>query len=108
AILYADKVTGSMKTAMEETLRRREIQESYNKEHDIVPKTIVKGIQERVLPKDELANIKAIKKIDRQNMSDGERETLLAELELLMNEAAEMLEFEKAAVLRDKIRELKG
>ena len=108
AILYADKVTGSMKTAMEETLRRREIQESYNKEYDIVPKTIVKGIQERVLPKDELANIKAIKKIDRQNMSDGERETLLAELELLMNEAAEMLEFEKAAVLRDKIRELKG
>ncbi|MCK4808483.1 MAG: excinuclease ABC subunit UvrB [Candidatus Aenigmarchaeota archaeon] len=108
AILYADKITGSMKTAMEETLRRREIQESYNKEHDIVPKTIVKGIQERVLPKDELANIKVIKKIDRQNMSDGERETLLAELELLMNEAAEMLEFEKAAVLRDKIRELKG
>jgi len=108
AILYADKVTGSMKTAMDETLRRREIQESYNREHDIVPKTIVKGIQERVLPKDELANIKAIKKIDRQNMSDGERETLLAELELLMNEAAEMLEFEKAAVLRDKIRELKG
>ncbi|NOQ38168.1 excinuclease ABC subunit UvrB [archaeon] len=108
AILYADKITCSMKTAMDETLRRREIQESYNREHDIVPKTIVKGIQERVLPKDELANIKAIKKIDRQNMSDGERETLLAELELLMNEAAEMLEFEKAAVLRDKIRELKG
>ncbi|MCK4927147.1 MAG: excinuclease ABC subunit UvrB [Candidatus Aenigmarchaeota archaeon] len=108
AILYADKVTGSMKTAMDETLRRWEIQESYNREHDIVPKTIVKGIQERVLPKDELANIKAIKKIDRQNMSDGERETLLAELELLMNEAAEMLEFEKAAVLRDKIRELRG
>ncbi len=108
AILYGDKVTGSMKTAMEETLRRREIQESYNREHDIVPKTIVKGIQERVLPKDELANIKAIKKIDRHKISDGERETLLAELELLMNEAAEMLEFEKAAVLRDKIRELRG
>ncbi|MEA2003660.1 MAG: excinuclease ABC subunit UvrB [archaeon] len=108
AILYADTVTGSMKAAMDETLRRREIQESYNREHGIVPKTIVKSIQERVLPKDELANIKAIKKIGSARMSDGERQTLIPELELLMNEAAEMLEFEKAAVLRDKIRELKS
>ena len=106
-ILYADRISDSMRYAMDETGRRRNIQNEYNRVHGIIPKTIVKAVHDRMLPKDELSNIKAIKKIDRLKMSDSERETLIIELELLMNEAAEMLEFEKAALLRDKINDLK-
>ncbi|MCK5593727.1 MAG: UvrB/UvrC motif-containing protein, partial [Candidatus Aenigmarchaeota archaeon] len=107
-ILYADRISDSMRYAMDETERRRKIQDKYNQVHKITPKTIVKDIHDRILPKDELSNIKAIKKIDRLKMSDSEIETLIIELELLMNEAAEMLEFEKAALLRDKISNLKN
>ncbi|MBW6462323.1 MAG: excinuclease ABC subunit UvrB [DPANN group archaeon] len=106
-ILYADRISDSMKFAMDETLRRRKIQNEYNCVHNMTPKTIVKAVHDRIIPKDELSNIKAIQKIDSLKMSDSERETLIIELEQLMNEAAEMLEFEKAALLRDKISELK-
>ncbi|NOQ55987.1 MAG: excinuclease ABC subunit UvrB [Nanohaloarchaea archaeon] len=106
-ILYADKISDSMRYAMDETKRRRKIQRDYNILHGIVPKTIIKAVHDTLLPKDELSNLKAIKKIDRLKISDDERNALIVELELLMNEAAEMLDFEKAAILRDKISELK-
>ncbi len=107
AILYADKQTKSIKFAVSEMTRWRDIQKEYNKKHGIVPKTITKAVHDRILPKDELANMKAVKKLDRSKLSDQERKALIEELEQVMNEAAEMLEFEKAATIRDKLRELR-
>jgi len=102
AIMYADSVTNSMERAITETLRRRQIQNDYNKKHGIVPKTIVKDVRE-IIEMSAKPTDAAIKK-----MPKIEREKLIAKLSSEMREAAKMLEFEHAAYLRDKIAELKG
>lgn len=104
-IMYADSVTGSMERAIMETERRRSLQIAYNKEHGIVPKTIIKEIRDVLeitsKPKLESKNFK-------KNMSAAEKQQLIDRLTVEMKNAAKMLEFEHAAYLRDKIHELKG
>jgi excinuclease ABC subunit B len=95
-ILYADTITDSIKTAVEETKRRREIQIAYNKAHNITPKTIIKPIKEKTV---EISDTKSIPKAEIPN--------LIIELEQDMLEASENLEFEKAIKLRDRIKKLK-
>ena len=104
-IMYADSVTGSMERAITETNRRRELQLAYNKEHGIVPKTIIKDIRDviEISSKAEVDDTAAKKK-----MSKKEKDELIAKLTAQMKEAAKLLEFEHAAYLRDKINELKG
>ena len=103
-IMYADSVTGSMERAITETNRRRELQLAYNKEHGIVPKTIIKDIRDviEISSKAEVDDKAAKKK-----MSKKEKDELIAKLTAQMKEAAKLLEFEHAAYLRDKINELK-
>ena len=100
-ILYADSVTDSMERALRETNRRREIQMTYNKEHGIVPKTIVKSVAE-------IIEISAKDTIDKKGkrLSRMEKEKLIKAYTAEMKEAAKLLEFEQAAFLRDKIRKL--
>ena len=112
-IMYADTVTRSMKAAMDETNRRREIQDRYNKENGIVPKTIIKGIRDLIdlgtKPENESkVKAKTGRKTDRKPMSEKEKTALIERLTAEMKTAAKNLEFEQAAFLRDKIRELKG
>ncbi|MBO5903817.1 MAG: excinuclease ABC subunit UvrB, partial [Clostridia bacterium] len=112
-IMYADTVTRSMKAAMDETNRRREIQDRYNKENGIVPKTIIKGIRDLIdlgaKPENESkVKAKTGRKTDRKPMSEKEKTELIESLTAEMKTAAKNLEFEQAAFLRDKIRELKG
>lgn len=104
-IMYADSVTGSMERAITETNRRRELQLAYNKEHGIVPKTIIKDIRDviEISSKAEVDDKAAKKK-----MSKKEKDEFIAKLTAQMKEAAKLLEFEHAAYLRDKINELKG
>ena len=104
-IMYADTVTRSMKGAIEETERRRSIQDAYNKANGIEPKTIVKGVADVISlggkSKKEAA-------AEKKKLSKPEREKLIEQLTTEMRQAAQKLEFEKAAFLRDKIKELKG
>ncbi len=102
-ILYADQVTPSMERALMETERRREIQHAYNVEHGIVPKTIVKDIRD-VLEITSKADYNT--EYEGRRLSKRERMDLIARLEKEMKAAAKMLEFEHAAYLRDRIREL--
>ena len=100
-IMYADCVTPSMEKAISETYRRREIQMEYNKKHNIVPKTIKKGIRD-------ILEISAAHKDESgKRLSRAEREKLIIELTNEMKAAAKILEFEHAAMLRDKIAKLK-
>ena len=100
-IMYADCVTPSMEKAISETYRRREIQMEYNKEHNIVPKTIKKGVRD-------ILEISAAHKDEGgKRLSRAEREKLIIELTNEMKAAAKILEFEHAAMLRDKIAKLK-
>ncbi|NLG53923.1 MAG: excinuclease ABC subunit UvrB [Clostridiales bacterium] len=103
-IMYADKITESMRKAIGETMRRRGIQAEYNEKHGIVPKTIRKEVRELLeISKDaEVSGEKA------KNLSARERAELIAKLERDMKEAARMMEFEYAALLRDRIIELRG
>lgn len=105
-VMYADSVTGSMERAIEETLRRREIQQKYNSDHSIVPKTIIKEIHDVI----EISEADDSDDIDLKykNMSREERFELIKEMTAQMKEAAKMLEFEHAAYLRDKIEKLKS
>ncbi|NLY77592.1 MAG: excinuclease ABC subunit UvrB [Tissierellia bacterium] len=103
-IMYADTITKSMKRAIDETNRRREIQARYNKEHNITPKTIVKGIRDVIeatvaLEDQEVYKVESFKAEDLDSMIEGLKEAML--------KAAEELNFEKAAELRDKMIELK-
>ena len=100
-IMYADTVSESMQQAIDETQRRRTIQEQYNKEHGIVPKTIIKDIKEVISN-----NISADKKIEKMNKKDMQK--LMANIEEEMKEAARALDFEKAMELRDILLELKS
>ncbi len=97
-ILYADTVTGSMQRAMDETKRRRQIQDKYNKEHSIVPKTISKAVAQK---------IEATKKPKEEKLTQAEAEALIKKLTADMMIAAENLEFERAAHLRDTIASLR-
>ena len=103
-ILYADTVTPSMRAAMDETARRRSIQDAYNQAHGIVPKTIVKSVRDLIeisKPTEEIRGKSGVK------MTKAEKEREIARLEKAMREAARMMEFEYAAVLRDQIIELR-
>ena len=104
-IMYADKITPSMRAAIDETERRRAKQQKYNDEHGIVPKTIVKGVRDII----EISGDKSTAKFDSGvKMTRKERDEAIAKLEKQMKEAAKMLEFEVAAALRDKIIKLRG
>lgn len=100
-IMYADKITDSMKKAIDETERRRSIQEKYNEEHGIIPKTISKEIR------DLISNIDT-KKDDKKKVSKKERELNIEEIEQEMREAARNLDFERAMELRDILFEMKS
>ena len=103
-IMYADSVTRSMENAINETNRRRAIQDAYNKANGITPKTIIKDVHEIIEMSSKVDDTeKAIKK-----MPKIEREKLIAKLSAEMREASKMLEFEHAAYLRDKIKALRG
>ena len=102
-IMYADTISLSMQEAIEETARRRAIQEEYNKEHNIIPKTIVKAIPEKIQIKAMNEETKAKKK-----MTKAEKIDLIAKLEEEMTQYAKELNFEMAAQVRDAIMELKG
>jgi len=106
-VMYADEITPSMRAAIDETDRRRGIQDAYNKEHGIVPQTIIKGVRE-ILEISKTAEGGNIRDRKKRKLSEQERAAEIAKLEKEMKEAAKMLEFEYAAVLRDRIIELKG
>ncbi len=101
-IMYADTVTRSMENAIRETLRRRQIQDEYNKQNGIIPQTIIKDVREII----EMTS-KPIGEENIKKMAKAEKEKLILRLSAEMREAAKMLEFEHAAYLRDKIAELK-
>ena len=104
-IMYADNMTDSMLSAIEETKRRRKIQDEYNKAHGIVPKTIIKSVRDLIeisAPSAERKGRSGVK------MTKAEKEKEIARLEKQMKEAARMMEYEYAAVLRDQIIELRG
>ena len=106
-IMYADEITPSMRAAMDETERRRKIQDAYNKAHGIVPRIIIKDVREILeISKSEDSGRKA--KGKPKKLTDAERTAEIAKLEQEMKEASKLLEFEYAAVLRDRIIELKG
>ncbi len=100
-ILYADRITDSMRRAMKETGRRRKLQHEYNEAHGIVPKTIRKDVRE-ILEISKSAE-DAQRRTGKRKLSDAEREATIQRLEKQMKEAARMLEFELAAQLRDQI-----
>ncbi len=105
-IMYADKITPSMKAAIDETNRRRIKQNAYNEEHGIVPKTIVKSVRN-------LLEISGVTEDDEKGqagikMTDSEKRQLIEKLEKQMKDAAKMLEFEFAAELRDRLIKLRG
>lgn len=102
-IMYADKITGSMERAIRETDRRREIQDQYNKEHNITPTSIIKGVR------DIIEATKAAEEGKHYKTKDDIKDvqTYIIELEKEMRKAAENLEFEKAAHLRDQIKDIK-
>lgn len=100
-IMYADTITESMKLAMEETKRRRSIQEEYNKKHNIVPKTIIKEIRDN------------ISNVDKTNLEKNSKNDIISvesieDIEKEMKEAAKKLDFERAMELRDILFELKS
>ena len=102
-IMYADTITRSMRATIDETERRREKQLAYNKEHGIVPKTIIKSIRDII----EISSAADAEKPASEFKTKREREEEIARLEKEMKKAAQMLEFEYAAVLRDRIMELR-
>ena len=106
-IMYADEITPSMRAAIDETERRRSIQDAYNKEHGIVPKTIIKGVRE-ILEISQTAEEDTLRAHKKRKLTEQERAAEIAKLEKEMREASKMLEFEYAAVLRDRIIELRG
>ncbi len=106
-ILYADRMTDSMQRAIDETHRRRKIQEAYNIEHNITPETIRKGIRAGIESL-AAAHQQANRAVGRQDETQYVTEEYLMELEQEMLAAADSLEFERAASLRDRIEQLKG
>ena len=108
-ILYADTITPSMRRAMDETERRREKQDAYNKAHGITPKTVVKSVRELLEISATAEDVASDQRQGRvKAMTKQEKTAEIARLEKAMKEAAKMLEFELAASLRDQIIELRG
>ncbi|TMF81394.1 MAG: excinuclease ABC subunit UvrB [Chloroflexi bacterium] len=112
-IMYADRITASMKAAMDETDRRREIQVAYNTEHGIDPQTIVKAIRDIGLRLRDVADVEGVNEKAKRPLAAGslpkdELLRLIKDLEGQMKRAAKDLEFEKAALLRDEVVELRG
>ena len=107
AVMYADVMTDSMRNAIEETNRRREIQEAYNKEHGITPTTIKKAVRDLIAVSKAVAETEVKLKKDPESMSKKELKNLISQLEKQMRQAAADLNFEQAAELRDKMIELK-
>ena len=101
-IMYADTISEAMNIAIKETKRRREIQEKYNLEHHIVPKTIIKEIRELI------SNNKQVEEKEPEKLSKKEKMDLIIKIEAEMKEAAKNLDFERAMELRDILFELKG
>ena len=106
-IMYADVMTDSMRNAIEETNRRRELQEAYNKEHGITPTTIKKAVRDLIAVSKAVAETEVKLKKDPESMSKKELKNLISQLEKQMRQAAADLNFEQAAELRDKMIELK-
>ncbi len=100
-IMYADSISDSMKEAIDETRRRREIQEAYNKEHNITPKTIIKEIPETIKFNDDIVS-------EDHKITKEERLKIISNVEAEMKKAAEELDFERAMELRDILFELQG
>ena len=109
AILYADRITDSMRQAIDETARRRGLQKAYNREHGITPETIVKPIS-MSLARIVDADYTDLTKPGPEDVPEDPREfqAYVSSLERQMRKAAQEFEFEKAARLRDRVRELKG
>ncbi len=103
-IMYADRITDSMRVAIDETNRRRAIQSDYNERHGIVPKTIIKGVRDVI----EISSKVETDPGKLKFMSRKEREQLIDKLTKEMKQAAKLLEFEHAAYLRDKIEEIRA
>ena len=106
-VMYADVMTDSMRNAIEETNRRREIQKAYNKEHGITPTTIKKAVRDLIAVSKAVAETEVKLKKDPESMSKKELKNLISQLEKQMRQAAADLNFEQAAELRDKLIELK-
>ncbi len=104
-IMYADHITDSMRYAIEETARRREIQDAYNKANGIVPQTVIKSVRDLIEISSSTAERKGRNGI---KLTKAEKEKEIARLEKQMREAARMMEYEYAAVLRDQIIQLRG
>lgn len=102
-IMYADEVTRSMEKAIYETERRRAIQQKYNEEHGIIPKTIIKKVSDII----EISTHSDDGKKSKKKLTKAEREKLIEQLTKEMKAAAKLLEFEHAALLRDKIKKLR-
>lgn len=107
-IMYADRITRSMGIAIEETKRRRSIQEAYNEEHGITPKTIQKGVRDVIRATTAAEETETYEAAPAKKMTKKEREKTIAKLEAEMKEAAKALDFERAAELRDLLLELKA
>ena len=106
-IMYADRITAAMRKALDETERRRGIQQAYNKKHGITPQSIVKAIRDLTLERDNKNALKGEKHIDPTKVPREELGRFIRELEQQMDLASQNLEFEKAAELRDEIEEIK-
>lgn len=106
-IMYADKMTDSMRAAIEETNRRREIQQKYNDEHGITPQTIKKAVRDLISISKTISKEETQFEKDPESMSQEEIEKLIGQLQKKMKKAATELNFEEAAELRDKVTELK-
>jgi excinuclease ABC subunit B len=105
-ILYGDKVTKSMQKAIDETERRRQLQQEYNREHGITPQTIIKAIRAGIESEAE-AHATANAAVGRNDETQYITEEYLGELEKEMYEAAEAMEFERAAAIRDRISQMR-
>ena len=106
-IMYADSITDSMRTAIDETARRREIQMRYNEEHGIVPTTIKKAVRDVISISKKVAEAENNWKMDPESMTLDEINALIESVEKQMKKAATNLDFENAAIYRDQITELK-
>jgi excinuclease ABC subunit B len=110
AILYADKITDSLRWAIDETNRRRAVQQKYNEEHGIEPASIIKAVDSDLVKMSNLDYLDVPLPGQRANLGIGDNEDIdkaITRLTKEMKEAAKNLDFEKAAEIRDKIRELK-
>ena len=105
-VMYADTITPSMRRAIDETERRRAKQDAFNQAHGIVPKTVIKSVRELIRLSEEEKKDREAKHAGK--MTRSEREAAIKKLEKEMKEASSRLEFEYAAVLRDRIIELRG